>query len=229
MSRTARLVRSGVVFHVTARGNYQQNIFRLADDRYVYLNLLERHAGNEGLRILGWCLMSNHVHLLVVPQDDGSLASTMRRTQGEYARFVNRRDMRAAGHLWQARYYSCPLDGDAVWAALRYIECNPVRAGVVATANASNWSSAVFHCGRAPSPAFLEMDDWRQVWCPERWQSVLELGEEERAEEGLREATKRGLPIGSVEFVEAWQREKNRDLVVRSVGRPFAPMQKPRA
>ena len=220
MSRQARVVEGGVAFHITARGNYRQDVFPGPDDRQAYLNLLARHSSNEGLRILGWCLMTNHVHLLGVPERRESLAGAMKRTQGDYARLINRRHHRHAGHLWQSRFYSCPLGGDAVWTALRYIECNPVRAGVVAAAEACSWSSAAVHCGLAEAPQFLALDWWREAWTAERWRSVLELGPDERQVEALRQATHHGVPLGERSFLERMAQQAGRDLVMRPVGRP---------
>ncbi len=133
MSREPRLVLAGTALHITARRNYRHNVFD-PENHAGYLNLLARYAASEGLQILGWCLMSNHVHLLGVPEHRDALARTMKRTQADHAQRVNRRQGRRAGHLWQSRYYSCPMAGDAVWTVLRYIELNPVRAGLAPSA-----------------------------------------------------------------------------------------------
>jgi putative transposase len=220
MSRESRLVEPGVAFHVTARGNYRQDVFIAADDRTSYLKLLSLRAEQEGLDLLGWCLMSNHIHLLVVPTKQDSLARALKRTQGEYAQAVNRRCGRRAGHLWQSRFYSCPLNGDAVWTVLRYIELNPVRAGLVATAETSLWSSASIHCGLAQAPPFLSLTWWSKLWTPERWRSVLAIGPDERQAEAIRQATQRGMPLGDDAFCERVATQAGRALKARPVGRP---------
>jgi putative transposase len=95
VARQARLVEAGTVFHVTARGNFRQTTFYTAEDRAEYLDLLTRYCALETLDLLGWCLMSNQVHLLAVPGRVESLARVMKRTQAAYAqRFNRRRDSR---------------------------------------------------------------------------------------------------------------------------------------
>ena len=220
MARQSRLVEPGLAFHITARGNYRQTVFYNDRDRSEYLDLLGNHADLEALEVLGWCLMTNHVHLLAIPRKPASLARTMMRTQAGYAQAVNRRHGTRCGHLWQSRFYSCPLSGDAVWTVLRYIELNPVRAHLVPSAEHSPWSSAAIHCGSRSSPSLLSLTEWQSLWTPDRWRSVLAHGPDERELEGIRHATQHGLPFGNQEFISDLERRCGRPLAVRSVGRP---------
>jgi putative transposase len=208
------------VFHLTARGNYRQTVFFNEEDRAEYLNLLSRHAAAESLEILGWCLMTNHVHLLALPQQGSSLGRALMRTQSDYAQRVNRRQGPRRGHLWQSRYYSCPVESEAVWTVLRYIELNPLRAGLVDRSEQSNWSSAPVHCGFAAAPPLLSMNWGRQSWTPARWQSVLAHGAEERQTEAIRLATQQGVPFGSQNFIADFEHRAGRSLLARPVGRP---------
>ena len=220
MARQARLVETGTAFHVTARSNYRQTTFYNGADRTEYLELLARNSRLEGLDVLGWCLMTNHVHLLAVPGQPDSLARTMRRTQAAYSQRLNPRHGSRSGHLWQSRFYSCPVEGDAVWTVLRYIELNPVRAGLTERAEASDWSSAPAHCGAQAAPPLLTVGWWAQLWTPERWRSVLARGEEEREIEAIRQATRHGLPLGDCGFVAQFERQTGRPMSIRPVGRP---------
>ena len=220
MARPLRLIEAGLAFHVTARGNYRQTVFFSDHDRAEYLDLLQRYAGVEGLEILGWCAMTNHVHLLVVPQRRESLSRCLQRVQSEYSRRLNQRHGPRTGHLWQSRFYSCPLEGQAVWTVLRYIECNPVRAGLVPEAWESGWSSAAVHCSFQPAPAFLSAREWAALWSAQRWQSVLAHGQDERQIAAIQEASRRGLPFGSDQFVKQMGHRAGRNLIARSVGRP---------
>jgi putative transposase len=222
MARYARLIVPGLPVHVAARGNYRQDVFYSAADRNFYLQSLERRAVEQEIEVLGWCLMTNHVHLLLVPGDADAVARVMRRVQGDYARYLNRRNESPSGHVWQGRYYSCLVDGDRTWTALRYIELNPVRAGVVGCAEHSDWSSAAFHCGTKAPAKMLALRAWSQLWSPDRWRDVLLHGRDEREIESIREATKRGLPVGSDEFIEALEARSGRSLRIRPVGRPAA-------
>ena len=104
----------------------------------------------------GYSLMSNHVHLIVIPRKPKALALAMKYTHGRYASYWNV-GHQSCGHAWQGRFFSCPLDEAHFWAALRYAELNPVRAGLVQTPEAWPWSSAAAHCGLAPPDAILDM------------------------------------------------------------------------
>ncbi|MGA2149323.1 MAG: transposase, partial [Bryobacteraceae bacterium] len=114
----------GVPHHVTQRGNGRQDVFFTERDREAYLDALFDYAARYGMRVWGYCLMRNHVHLVVVPEAERSLAQVFGRTHSDYARYANVA-RRSCGHLWQARFYSCALDQAHVWAALAYVERNP--------------------------------------------------------------------------------------------------------
>ena len=129
MPRRARIIVPGVAHHVTQRGNNRQQVFCSDEDRRLYLDLLTRYARRYGTQIAGYCLMTNHVHLVVVPEHKNSLARTFGQTHAEYALALNVSAKRS-GHLWQNRFFSCPLDAAHWENALRYVELNPVRAGL---------------------------------------------------------------------------------------------------
>jgi putative transposase len=174
MPRRPRLVLPGHPHHVTQRGNNRENIFAGDNDRITYLDLPARHSKLAGLEIAGYCLMSNHVHLVAIPQRLDSLAIALRRAHSEYAQQWNRRNQRS-GHLWQNRYYSCVLDTRGFWTALRYVERNPVRAGIVAKAEDWAWSSVREHLGlRVNTPLPLRLEEWRESFTAAEWSAVLE-------------------------------------------------------
>jgi putative transposase len=107
----------------------------------VYLNLLRQNIELHGVVLIGYCLMQNHVHLVVIPHNGCGLALALKDTHGRYAVYWNTVH-RSSGHAWQGRYFSCPLDGAHLWGALRYAELNPVRVGLAIEAEAWMWSSA---------------------------------------------------------------------------------------
>lgn len=109
MGRFARVVVPDCAHHVTQRGNARRDVFFTPQDRQVYLGLLRQYSQHYALRILGYCLMTNHVHLVALPQHPDSLAKMLREVHGRYARYRNAIE-RATGHLWQGRYYSCALE-----------------------------------------------------------------------------------------------------------------------
>src|SRR5438477_1231856 len=144
MARIARVVAEGIAHHVTQRGNARQVIFDDPKDRHVYLKLLRGYAQEHRLRISAWCLMDNHVHLLATPETPRALARTLGCAHSDYARYRNVQ-LASCGHIFQSRYYSCPVEKAAIWRVMAYIELNPVRAGVVESAEHYRWSSARAH------------------------------------------------------------------------------------
>ncbi|HWR54566.1 MAG TPA: hypothetical protein VN428_25885 [Bryobacteraceae bacterium] len=161
-----------------------------------------------------------HVH---APERPDSLARAFGRTHNEYARRLHVRERRA-GHLWQNRFYSCPLAGGHVWQAVRYTELNPVRARIVQAAEEWPWSNARAHLGGADEWAILDLGLWREHWSADTWRGVLRpASRDAEFDRSLREATRTGRPCGGDEFIEQLERETERVLVRRSVGRSPRP------
>jgi len=206
--------------HVTQRGNARRAIFETDGDRLVYLSLLLEFSQLHHVRILGYCLMPNHVHLIAVPQQFDSLARSLRFTHGRYASYLNARQQ-ATGHVWQGRYYSCPMDQDHLWTALRYTERNPVRAGLVDDPEAYPWSSARAHCQGFPD-GLTELDMWRARWTAHEWREFVTCrNAAEEAEAALiRLNTHSGRPLGEPDFVVRLERRLGRCLTTRKGGRP---------
>ncbi len=219
MGRISRVVAQGIPHHITQRGNSRQVVFDDAKDRRVYLKLLRSYAEKYRLRIWAWCLMSNHVHLLAVPETAESLKRTLGQTHHDYARYRNA-ELARCGHLWQSRYYSCPVDEEGVWPVMAYIERNPVRAGLVRFAEDHAWSSARAHVLGLDQEGFVDLAPWPAGYTADRWRDTLRLGiEEEAFQERLRLATLTGRPFGSEQFIEELELNSNRELKLKSVGR----------
>ena len=144
MARIARVVVPGCWHHITQRGNRRQSVFFEDADYTLYLQLLAHHTRRCAVRIVGYCLMGNHVHLIAIPPAETALAKSLGRAHVDYARWLNLR-RGETGHVWQNRFFSCPMDDWHQWEALRYVECNPVRAGMVSEAPEWRWSSAEAH------------------------------------------------------------------------------------
>ena len=122
MARLARVVLPGVPHHVTQKGVRSMEIFSSDEDRRAYLSLLNEHGAKAGLKFLSYCLMNNHVHLLVIPQHEKSLREGIGETHKRYSRLVNFREQ-VRGHLFQERFFSCPLDLAHLSAAARNVDC----------------------------------------------------------------------------------------------------------
>ena len=200
MPRIARIVIPEVPYHVTQRGNNRQDVFFTDDDRRVYLDFLREYARQFGLKILGWCLMANHVHFVAVPGRGDSLALAIGRTDFRYTQYVNRLHRRS-GHLWQNRFYSCALDERHAVAALRYVEQNPVRAKIVRVPWRYEWSSAAAHVGEGDARELLDLGAWAREWTSEEWKRMLREGLDAKQVGALRRHTSRGRPLGSDSFV----------------------------
>ena len=197
----------GIPFHVTHRGNHKKNVFDEDADRRLYVDLLRGYATRFEMLIWGYSLMSNHVHLIVVGRSRNSIPRAVGNAHREFSRRRNR-TRAVTGHLWANRYFSTVLDEPHLWAAIRYIELNPVRAGIVDDATAFEWSSARAHAALADSD-LLDPDrpfpgpigDWRQ------W---LANGLEDETLNRLRANTASGAPTGDDAFVETIERRLNR-------------------
>lgn len=155
MPRTARLVDIDMPHHICQRGNCKQVIFHDDIDRKFYLELLKKAALRYEVKILAYCLMNNHVHLVVIPKRNRSLPRTFRNTNGSYSRYFNKK-YEKIGHLWCERYYSKILDSKYLAIAVRYVERNPVRAGLVKHPRDWKWSSGNFHLKAAKNDIISE-------------------------------------------------------------------------
>src|ERR1051325_9749942 len=144
MARLARVVATGLPHHVTHRGNRRQRVFFDDDDYEVYRALLAEGCRAAGVAVWAYCLMPNHVHLILVPSDQDGLRAALGETHRRYTRHVNLREG-WRGYLWQGRFASFPMDEAHLLAGARYVELNPVRARLVRRARDWRWSSARAH------------------------------------------------------------------------------------
>ena len=220
MPRQARVVADGVPHHITQRGNNRQEVFLLDEDRRFYLDSLRFHACRHGVRLLGYCLMSNHVHLVAVPERPNGLAVALGQLHGAYARRFNWR-YRRSGHLWQNRFYSCPLGPSHLWRALLYVDLNPVRAGMLSDPTAYPWSSAAAHADKSDAAGLLDSWEWSDIDPDGDWKQLLQTRALDAAESAsLRIATYQGRPFGDARFVKALEARLARNLTPKPMGRP---------
>lgn len=207
----------GVPHHVTQRGNHRERVFCGNGDAEAYLSLLHAYSRRHGVGIFAYCLMPNHVHLVVVPSSVDGMHRALRAVHSQYAQRVNR--MREiGGHLWQGRYHSSPLDANHFLNAIRYVELNPVNAGLVPQAQDYPWSSAGSHCGNRQDPLLEPLhrsSHLRGIAC---WSSWLARGVPDDCRDLLRRHGRRDLPCGSPEFVDELGKAAGRDLQYRPRG-----------
>ena len=219
MPRMSRAIAVGYPHHITQRGNYRQTVFTEAEDYARYLELLNQYARQHSLEIWAYCLMPNHVHIVGVPGANDALASVFRTVHMLYSQYYNRK-ANAVGHLWQGRYYSCVLDEPHAYAAVRYVEMNPVRGGLVASAKDYSWSSTKSHVTGIADPVlsgrcFLveTIRDWKQY--------LMESPDTD-AQTNLIKSTKTGRPCGKGDFVTQLEALLGRRFATLSPGRPYA-------
>jgi len=187
--------------------------------RRRYLVLIAEYARRFGVDIWAYCLMTNHVHWIVVPKSEKALARCFGGAHTRFTLAVNTERMET-GHLWQNRFFSCPLDEAHLWAAVRYVERNPVRAKMVGQAEEYTWSSARRHCGLT-NDSILALDfpppgvvsDWRQ-WLQDEDESLSDV---------VRRQTQTGRPCGAPAFAERLEGLLKRVLRLQKVGRKKKP------
>ena len=219
MPREPRVVAVGLPHHITQRGNARQDVFTTNSIRRAYVQLLAEHAAANRLRLLAWCLMTNHVHIVAVPEAASSMANALRHAHGRFSQYWNT-VQRRTGHLWQNRYYSCPVEESLVARVIAYVENNPVRAGMVECAQDFEWSSARAHLGEDNAAAMLDMEWWEAHWTSEDWRAVLRDRAESAQElRDIRQATYTGRPLGSKQFIAGLEENLGRVLEVRPGGR----------
>jgi len=198
MPHIARIVAEGLPHHITQRGNRRQKVFFSEGDYQAYLDLLRLHSKLFSLDIESYCLMPNHVHLILVPHKKDDLAIAVGRTHQKYTSIINKRE-NWRGYLWQGRFSSFILDEKYLLAATRYILLNPVRAGIVKNPWDYKWSSVRHHLGLEKSPiitgSLLEnmIDDWK---------AFLSADVEAHDEKLIKLHERTGRPLGADSFVE---------------------------
>ena len=216
MARISRLVIPDYPHHITQRGVRSMDIFHSDDDRLAYLDFMAEESRRFGVTFLAWCLMDNHVHLIAVPSTEISLARAIGEAHRRYTRMKNFAEG-VRGYLFQGRFSSCVLDEPHLLAAARYVENNPVKAGMVTHPWTYPWSSCQFNCGdRSTDPLVKEkvlpgwVDDWKHF---------LQQDDEILNKE-LQQGTRTGRPVGDDTFISSLEGLTGRRLHPGSPGRP---------
>lgn len=216
MARIARAVVPNLPHHVTQRGNRRQPTFFCDDDYRLYLDVMSESCRKSGVDVWAYCLMPNHAHLVAVPRTPDALRRAIGEAHRRYTAEVNRREG-WSGYLWQGRFASFPMDERYTLAAARYVELNPVRAGLVSHADEYRWSSARAHLlGRddrlvSVAPLLARMPEWS---------TFVGTAPRPELDDELRRHSNTGRPLGTDEFVGKVERLLGRVLKPGTGGRP---------
>ncbi len=215
MPRFRRLVVPDYPHHVTQRGVRRQKTFFDDDDYLRYLRLADGLQDGAAIEVLAYCLMPNHIHAVVIPRRTDSLAGFFGPLHKRYAQFTNLR-YEWTGHLWQARFYSVPMSEQHTLAAMRYVELNPMRSGLVGKPEEWRWSSARANLGLVDDPllrarpADVKVDNWHEYLA--RTECRMDV-------DRLRRQTETGRPSGDANFIDNLEAITGRRIRCRKRGR----------
>jgi len=216
MARLARIVVPGLPHHVTQRGNRRQKVFFEDGDYALYRDLLAARAAKAGVAVWAYCLMPNHVHLILVPATEDGLALALGETHRRYTGFVNAR-MRVTGHLFQGRFGSVVLDDPHLVAAARYVALNPVRARLVRRAQDWPWSSVRAHLKGRDDDLVAVRPLLDRIG---RFADLLDTQEAPEQLAAIRASETIGRPLGSPAFLDRLEARLGRAVRPGRRGRP---------
>jgi len=217
MPRIARIIATGYPHHITQRGNNRSIVFFDDEDRFTYLKLLAGYSLKHDFQIWAYCLMNNHVHLLAVPETETSLARGIGLTNQVYTQYLNRK-LNQSGRIWQNRFYSCIVENNQyLWAVARYIESNPLKAGLAESAEFYRWSSAGAHI-IGTKDDLLAADSWLAQEGQYAYAEFIRNRDDEM-DDVIRKATRTGRPFGSENFVDMLEFRLNQPIKAQKKGR----------
>lgn len=214
MPRTARASVGGVCYHVINRGNARADVFHKPADYVAFLDLLRAGAARVRMRLLAYCLMPNHFHLALWPRGEGDLSRFLQWLLTAHVRRYHRH-YHSSGHVWQGRFKAFPIQPDEhLLTVLRYIERNPLRAGLVARAEDWLWSSLR---ERGQTQALLHPSP---VAGPADWPGWVNAPMTDAEVEALRHSVNRGTPFGKEGWVQRTARRLGLEASLNPRGRP---------
>jgi putative transposase len=220
MPRRIRATAGGMVYHVLNRGVGRMRLFRKAADFAALEKAMEEAFQRTAIRILAYCVMSNHWHLLLWPREDGELSEVMRwLTVTHTQRWHANRHTSGSGPIYQGRFKSFPVQSDEhLLTVARYIERNPLRAKMVEDARAWQWSSLWRRCQDDPALRVM-LSDW-PVEIPRDWPAWVQQPQTEAELQGIRVSVARGRPFGDDPWARRIAKKFGLESTYREQGRP---------
>jgi len=224
MPRPLRPIAEGLVYHVINRGNGRQSVFFRDEDYLAFLEAVGDLKERKPFELYGYCLMSNHIHLLLRPLE----VPISRIVQSLLVSHTQRyhRCHKTCGHVWQGRFKSPVIqDDEHLLCVLRYMEANPLRAKMVASAGEYRWSSFATHGLGEPSelldpvPAYEALSAYPAVR-RRRWSAYVHEAAPDAELNSIRRSSETGLPYGEASWVQRLAKRLSLDLTIRPRGRP---------
>lgn len=217
MPRTARSSAGGICYHVINRGNARRTVFHKDEDYQSFLKAMAHACVEIPMRVLGYCLMPNHFHLVVWPEHDGDLSRWMHWVLNTHVRRYHQH-YQSSGHIWQGRFKSFPIEADEhLLTVLRYAERNPVRANLTRLAEKWKWSSAGHWRSAEGRPSFLVAGPVRR---PKNWLECVNRAIGKAELESLRRSVVRGTPFGDDDWTVRTAAQLGLESTLRPRGRP---------
>jgi putative transposase len=214
MARIARVVAPGYPHHITQRGNRRQQTFFSDEDYQAYIDFMAQWCNQFNVEIWCYCLMPNHTHLIAVPETSDGLASAIGEAHRRYARKVNLREG-WRGYFWQGRFASFVLDETHLLAAARYIELNPVRAGLVKRPEEYRWSSCRAHL-RLVKDSLVAVEPLLAY--VDKWDEFLHYPVDPDQRDMFQKHERTGRPLGSDAFISRLEIRMGRSLKKKKTG-----------
>ena len=214
MARIARIVVPNYPHHIIHRGNRREKVFLSDQDKQTYINYLQKYIKKEGIEFWAYCLMDNHVHFIAVPKKEDSFARGFKEAHKHYSRMINFRE-NWRGHLWEGRFKSCVLSEKHLYAAIRYVERNPVRANIVKKAEDYPWSSAKAHVYKKKDN--LLSDNFVVKEIPD-WKQYLDDNNDNINESLFIKHADTGRPLGDNDFIDRLEKITGRLLYKKKPG-----------
>lgn len=225
MARLPRITPKNIPVHIIQRGNNRQACFASDDDHAAYAEWLKEYSHKYGVDVHAWVMMTNHVHLLCTPRQEGGLSRMMQSLGRRYVRYFNVAYKRS-GTLWEGRYKSCLIqEDDYLLEVYRYIELNPVRAGMVDNPGDYQWSSFQINALGKNSDLCTPHHNYRMLGdTPEErqsnYQKLFHSVPNEMMLEQIRTATNKGMVVGNTQFRDEIETLTGRRMREKKRGRP---------
>lgn len=219
MPRIARITEVDFPHHVVQRGNNRQRVFFDNQDRQAYLNFLRKYIKECSCKVNAFCLMPNHIHMILVPLLVNTLSKMMQKLSLSYTQYINKKHKRT-GRLWECRFYSSLIEKDNyLWSACRYVERNPIRAKIVAKPEDYKWSSASLGYFKQKQNDFVDPMRYNNLEKQE-YMRFLAQPDEENEIAIIRKATLKGIPLGSANFIKKISEKLGITIKTKPKGRP---------